>query len=275
MCFTQLRICCNCFDCPLSIPHRTNQLWYNLICYKFSVSVWLLYDTMVFSSFTFKRFNVPLCKEILEKILLFQVFDVRDWESPFVSNEFLCSPLSQGSVRKRPDCTVQFATNLAKVAFARAFLLLPERNLLQPRRRVFTQKEKLKWHVSSAAAPRKTWNPLLSATTKILSTVRQIYSPRIAYLKVNFAFLSRYMPQQEPQTFPVAGVHLVPDEIDCGEDHCSVTLSRLTREHSGGAYKCEISTEGPTFRLLSKTTNITVAGNNRFPFGATMGRLLE
>lgn len=67
------------------------------------------------------------------------------------------------------------------------------------------------------------------------------------------------MPRKEPQTFPVAGVHLVSD--DCGEDHCSVTLNGLTREHSGGAYKCEISTEGPTFRLLSEVTNITVAGN--------------
>lgn len=68
------------------------------------------------------------------------------------------------------------------------------------------------------------------------------------------------MPHHQPQTFPVAGVHVVARAADCGEDHCSVTLSGLTREHSGGAYKCEISTEGPTFRLLSKTSNVTVAG---------------
>lgn len=78
--------------------------------------------------------------------------------------------------------------------------------------------------------------------------------------QLDHAFPFRYTPGQEPQTFPVAGVHLVPRDADCGEDHCSVTLNGLTREHSGGAYKCEISTEGPTFRLLSRTSNITVAG---------------
>lgn len=97
-------------------------------------------------------------------------------------------------------------------------------------------------------------------------------------LSIDFVYLDcpvlyRYMPNHEMQTFPVAGVHLVPSGTDCGDDHCSVTLSRLTREHSGGAYKCEISTEGPTFYLLSKTTNITVAGrwcNNRFWFSWTL-----
>lgn len=72
------------------------------------------------------------------------------------------------------------------------------------------------------------------------------------------------MPQQdqnsETMSFPVAGVHLASDGTNCGDDHCSVTLSRLTRDHSGGAYRCEISTEAPTFRLDSKTVNITVAG---------------
>ncbi|KAI4463831.1 beat protein [Holotrichia oblita] len=71
----------------------------------------------------------------------------------------------------------------------------------------------------------------------------------------------RYMPGQTPATitFPVAGVHLVTSATDCGHDHCKVRLHGLTRDHSGGAYRCEISSEAPTFRLASETHNVTIA----------------
>lgn len=71
------------------------------------------------------------------------------------------------------------------------------------------------------------------------------------------------MPDQvrDTMSFPVAGVHLVPQSTNCGQDHCSVRLRGLTRDHSGGAYRCEISSEAPTFRLASETHNVTIAGN--------------
>lgn len=80
------------------------------------------------------------------------------------------------------------------------------------------------------------------------------------------AFYYRYKPDPIPDTmtFPVAGVHLVPHSTNCGQNHCSVRLKGLTRDHSGGAYRCEISSEAPTFRLASETHNVTVAGNETF-----------
>ncbi|XP_025835044.1 uncharacterized protein LOC108735094 [Agrilus planipennis] len=71
----------------------------------------------------------------------------------------------------------------------------------------------------------------------------------------------RYMPHQQPhkQTFHVPGVHLLSDEWDCSFSHCRLVLSGLSRPHSSGAYRCEISTEAPTFRLASETRNVTVA----------------
>lgn len=70
------------------------------------------------------------------------------------------------------------------------------------------------------------------------------------------------MPRHQPNTmvFPVAGVHLVPHGSNCSHDHCQVKLWKLTRDHSGGAYRCEISSEAPAFRLASETHNVTVAG---------------
>ncbi|XP_017785069.1 PREDICTED: uncharacterized protein LOC108568466 [Nicrophorus vespilloides] len=75
----------------------------------------------------------------------------------------------------------------------------------------------------------------------------------------------RFMPHQQPHTmtFPVAGVHLVPGSTDCGEDSCKVRLTRLTRDHSTGSYRCEISTEAPSFRLASITHSVTVAAMPR------------
>ncbi|XP_018568704.1 uncharacterized protein LOC108908984 [Anoplophora glabripennis] len=71
----------------------------------------------------------------------------------------------------------------------------------------------------------------------------------------------RYMPHQKPHTlsFPVAGVHLASQGTNCSQDYCKVRLHRLTRQHSGGVYRCEISSEAPAFRLAAGTHNVTVA----------------
>ncbi|KAF5297625.1 hypothetical protein FQR65_LT09952 [Abscondita terminalis] len=71
----------------------------------------------------------------------------------------------------------------------------------------------------------------------------------------------RYMPHQQPHimSFPVSGVHLALQGTDCDEIHCKVQLTKLTRHHSDGAYRCEVSSEAPTFRLAAETHNITVA----------------
>lgn len=70
------------------------------------------------------------------------------------------------------------------------------------------------------------------------------------------------MPYQQPhvKTFPVAGVHMLPEETNCGQNRCKVRLTSLTRDHSGGAYRCEVSSDAPAFRLASETHNVTVAG---------------
>ncbi|XP_974094.3 uncharacterized protein LOC662932 [Tribolium castaneum] len=71
----------------------------------------------------------------------------------------------------------------------------------------------------------------------------------------------RYMPSRQPHTmsFPVPGVHLVLDGTNCSLVHCKVRLRDLTRDHSGGAYRCEVSSEAPFFRLAAATHNVTVA----------------
>ncbi|KAF2887647.1 hypothetical protein ILUMI_18526 [Ignelater luminosus] len=71
----------------------------------------------------------------------------------------------------------------------------------------------------------------------------------------------RYMPHQQPHimNFPVSGVQLALQGTDCGRAHCKVQLTKLTRHHSDGAYRCEVSSEAPTFRLAAETHNITVA----------------
>nr|XP_023018457.1 uncharacterized protein LOC111507391 [Leptinotarsa decemlineata] len=71
----------------------------------------------------------------------------------------------------------------------------------------------------------------------------------------------RYMPRRKPNTmlFPVAGVHLASAGTDCSQTRCKIKLQNLSRAHSGGAYRCEISSEAPAFRLASETHNVTVA----------------
>lgn len=73
------------------------------------------------------------------------------------------------------------------------------------------------------------------------------------------------MPHQQPHmvSFPVAGIHMVPQPNSCGQNRCKVRLTGLTRDHSGGSYRCEVSSEAPAFRLASETRNVTVAGNKR------------
>ncbi|RZC39892.1 uncharacterized protein BDFB_008794, partial [Asbolus verrucosus] len=71
----------------------------------------------------------------------------------------------------------------------------------------------------------------------------------------------RYIPSRQARTmsFPVPGVHLAPHSTNCSLVHCKVRLRDLTRDHSGGAYRCEISSEAPAFRLAAETHNVTVA----------------
>ncbi|XP_065159897.1 uncharacterized protein [Atheta coriaria] len=71
----------------------------------------------------------------------------------------------------------------------------------------------------------------------------------------------RYQPHQQPHQllFPVHGVRLANETIDCGTRRCQLTLDHLVRQRSGGAYRCEVSTEAPAFRLISETRNVTVA----------------
>ncbi|XP_057654442.1 uncharacterized protein LOC130892816 isoform X2 [Diorhabda carinulata] len=71
----------------------------------------------------------------------------------------------------------------------------------------------------------------------------------------------RYMPQQNPPTltFPVAGVTVIPNTSECDITRCKVNLHNLSSRYSGGAYRCEISSEAPAFRLAAETRNITVA----------------
>ncbi|XP_074037583.1 uncharacterized protein [Leptinotarsa decemlineata] len=71
----------------------------------------------------------------------------------------------------------------------------------------------------------------------------------------------RYMPHRRPNTmlFPVAGIHLEPSGTDCRQNRCKIRLENLSRAYSGGAYRCEISSEAPAFRLASETHNVIVA----------------
>ena len=60
--------------------------------------------------------------------------------------------------------------------------------------------------------------------------------------------------------FPVIGVHVDKHSSKCMPDGCDLLLKELSRPQSSGAYRCEVSTEAPAFRLASQTHNVTVAG---------------
>ncbi|XP_060533854.1 uncharacterized protein LOC132706512 isoform X2 [Cylas formicarius] len=59
--------------------------------------------------------------------------------------------------------------------------------------------------------------------------------------------------------FPIPGVHVDKTKSACDRHRCDLTLTNLTRPESAGAYRCEISSEAPSFRLASQTRNISVA----------------
>ncbi|KAF7383661.1 hypothetical protein HZH66_013011 [Vespula vulgaris] len=65
----------------------------------------------------------------------------------------------------------------------------------------------------------------------------------------------RYVPDNDPkiQTFPQLGIHL--DKRSNSEK--SIRLANVRLETSG-QYKCEVSTEGPSFASFHKTANLTV-----------------
>ncbi|KAK9746105.1 hypothetical protein QE152_g6380 [Popillia japonica] len=71
----------------------------------------------------------------------------------------------------------------------------------------------------------------------------------------------RFMPHQKPYqiSFPVNGVQVDIDGTHCNMHSCHVRLTNLVRKDSSGAYRCEVSTEAPAFRLASETHNVTVA----------------
>ncbi|CAH1104848.1 unnamed protein product [Psylliodes chrysocephalus] len=71
----------------------------------------------------------------------------------------------------------------------------------------------------------------------------------------------RYMPQEDRKMryFPVFGVFVDDQKSSCDNSHCKLTLKKLSREESSGSYRCEISSEAPSFRLASDTHNVIVA----------------
>lgn len=70
----------------------------------------------------------------------------------------------------------------------------------------------------------------------------------------------RYMPPRQMSVFPVEGVRVDEESTTCGRSMCRVHLKDLTRLHSSGAYRCEVSSEAPTFRLAAESHNVTVVG---------------
>lgn len=62
--------------------------------------------------------------------------------------------------------------------------------------------------------------------------------------------------------YPVPGVTVDTNRSHCTRDTCELWLVALQRPYSSGAYRCEVSSEAPAFRLASQTYNITVAGKN-------------
>lgn len=71
----------------------------------------------------------------------------------------------------------------------------------------------------------------------------------------------RYIPQQKPNIvlFPVIGVSVREEDTQCGPSRCTLHFAHLEKINSGGAYRCEVSSEAPAFRLASSTLNVTVA----------------
>lgn len=58
--------------------------------------------------------------------------------------------------------------------------------------------------------------------------------------------------------FPVVGAH-AEEEAQCNARHCAVTMTQVTRS-TAGAYKCEVSTDAPTFKVAFEAANMTIVG---------------
>lgn len=75
----------------------------------------------------------------------------------------------------------------------------------------------------------------------------------------------RFMPHQKPYEifYPVNGVSVDREGTHCDMHSCHVRLTNLIKNESSGAYRCEVSSEAPAFRLASETHNVTVAGKKK------------
>ncbi|XP_066144259.1 uncharacterized protein [Euwallacea fornicatus] len=71
----------------------------------------------------------------------------------------------------------------------------------------------------------------------------------------------RYTPTNKIKiiTYSVPGVNVNLLQSRCSSESCDLLLQNLTKPESSGAYRCEVSTEAPAFRLASETHNITMA----------------
>ncbi|XP_050315664.1 uncharacterized protein LOC126750177 [Anthonomus grandis grandis] len=70
----------------------------------------------------------------------------------------------------------------------------------------------------------------------------------------------RYTPAgEEMVTFMVPGVHIEEKQSRCNQNRCDLLLIKLRKPESSGAYRCEVSSEAPAYRLASETHNVTVA----------------
>ncbi|XP_030757552.1 uncharacterized protein LOC115883339 [Sitophilus oryzae] len=69
----------------------------------------------------------------------------------------------------------------------------------------------------------------------------------------------RYSPTgRQIVQFPLSGINVDSDDTSCDAQICNLVLTKLRRPESSGAYRCEISSEAPTFNLVSKTHNVTI-----------------
>ncbi|KAK9873676.1 hypothetical protein WA026_023614 [Henosepilachna vigintioctopunctata] len=59
--------------------------------------------------------------------------------------------------------------------------------------------------------------------------------------------------------FQVKGVHVDSRRTHCEDSSCTLYLNNLSRTFSSGAYRCEVSSEAPAFRLASQTHNVSIA----------------
>ncbi|KAL3283077.1 hypothetical protein HHI36_006234 [Cryptolaemus montrouzieri] len=83
----------------------------------------------------------------------------------------------------------------------------------------------------------------------------------VKWYKDDYEFF-RYIPGRDPSLveFHVMGVHVDSTRTHCAQTFCTLFLNNLSRTFSSGAYRCEVSSEAPAFRLASQTHNVTIAG---------------